>query len=141
MKDNPHTQKYQFEMPTSILSAEDRMRGLLLDIRNIEKQLGDKVRYSKEGKQLTRAEYQSWYSRIRASLVYKLTEYSELRAWIRRRRRELAARDMEIEDPADPTQILMATRDILRSVMDGDHDPSDIGDLHEVIEQYLTHVA
>jgi len=135
-----HSSKYRFIEPASIRDAKDRLKALLLDIRNIEKQLGDHVRTNRDGVELSPKEYVVWHSRTRASLVYKQNEYQELKDWIRERRREIESKEVDINNPNDPRQLLLAARAVLRSVMDGD-EPDDIGHVYAVIEQHLIHAA
>jgi hypothetical protein len=135
-----HSSKYRFVEPRSIREAKDRLKALLLDIRNIEKQLGDHVRTNRDGVELTSKEYVVWHSRTRASLVYKQNEYQELKDWVRERRREIESKEVKIEDPNDPRQLLLAAHAVLRSVMDGDA-PAQLGHVFSVIDQHLIHAA
>lgn len=136
---SPHSHKYVFHAPSSIREARQRMKGLLLDIRNIEKQLGDPVRLDRDGNPLKTEDYRNWYSRIRASLIYKQTEYAELKDWVRNRRIEVAAEQLEITDPTDSRQLLIAAKAVLRDVLDGEADPLDAGHVYALIEQHLVH--
>lgn len=135
-----HKAKYRFVEPVSIQDATDRLKALHLDMRNIEKQLGDHIRTNRDGVELSPKEYIVWHSKTRASLVYKQHEYIELKDWIKRRRREIDSKEINIEDPDDPRQLLIAARAVLRAVMDGD-EPEEIGQVMTVIEKHLTHAA
>lgn len=142
MKSSPHAEKYRFHEPSSIREARTRMKMLLLDIRNIEKQLGDPVRLARDGSEMPLSEYRSWYSRIRASLVYKQTEYGELKDWVKERRRSLFAEEVvDVTNPDDPRQLLLVTRSLLREILDGGHDPARVGEVFTIIEQHLLHAA
>lgn len=135
-----HAAKYRFVEPTSIREAKERQKALLLDLRNIEKQLGDSVRTNRDGEPLSSKEYVHWRSRTRASYVYKQNEYAELKDWIRERRRQLEAAKIEITDPNDARQLLLSARLVLRSVLNGE-EPEDLGHVYSVIEQHLTHAG
>ncbi len=135
-----HSSKYRFIEPESIREANDRLKSLLLDIRNIEKQLGDHVRTNRDGDELTPEEYIVWNSKTRASLVYKQYEQQELKHWIRERRRQIDASKVDIDDPNDARQLLMAARTVLRSVLRGE-EPDHLGQVATVIEQYLIHAS
>ena len=135
-----HSSKYRFVEPVSIRDAKDRLKALLLDIRNIEKQLGDHIRTNRDGVELSPKEYVAWHSRTRASLVYKQNEYQELKDWVLERRREVESKEVDIEDPNDPRELLLAARAVLRSVLDGD-EPDDIGLVYAVIDQHLIHAG
>jgi len=136
----PHSAKYRFVEPASIREAKERQKALLLDLRNIEKQLGDHVRMNRDGEPLSPKEYVQWRSRTRASYVYKQNEYAELKDWIRERRRQLEAAQVKITDPNDARQLLLGARAVLRSVLNGE-EPENLGDMFNVIEQHLTHAG
>jgi Arc/MetJ-type ribon-helix-helix transcriptional regulator len=138
---SPHESKYAFAAPRTIREAKDRMKILYRDIRNIEKQLGDGIRYDRSGQPVASDEYRNWSSRIRASLVYKQVEYAELKDWIAERRRELDARKAGIEDPNNPRELLRVARLLLRDVLDGKPVPEIAGPLYTAIDQHLIHAA
>ncbi len=137
----PHENKYRFNPPETIREAKERMLILLRDIWNIEKQRGDAVRYTREGVELTPEEFQNWRSRISASHVFKKTEYQELKHWIKERRRELDAKEAQIEDPNNPRELLLLAKQVLDQILAGNLDPDKIGRAFSVIEQYLVHAA
>lgn len=136
-----HASKYKFVEPTSIREAKDRQKALLLDLRNIEKQLGDHVRTNREGDPLSPKEYVQWRSRTRASYVYKQNEYAELKDWIKERRRYIEAKRVKISNPDNQRELLVAAHAALRAVLNGDEHDEFIGQVYSVIEQHLTHAA
>lgn len=138
---SPHESKYQFIVPESISEATDRMMILLRDIWNIEKQLGDAVRYTHEGVELTAQEFNNWHSRISASRVFKMTEYQALKHWRKEARRRNLTKKLGIEDPNNPTELLIVARTILDDVLEGKADPDKIGRVFTAIERYLVHIA
>lgn len=136
---SPH-EKYNFEEPTTIREAKDRLMILLTDIRSIEKQLTDFERRDRSGEVLSREEYLRWRSRTRASQIFKQTEYARLKDWILERRRSIEAEEIDIERVNDARDILRAARIILRKAIDKGA-PADVGRLYNVVDQYLYHAA
>lgn len=137
---SPHAHKYEFDPPQNIEAAQARMRGLLIDIMNIEKQLAPGDRRGTDGNPLPRNEYRSWRSRTHASLVFKRVEYSDLKSWILHRRREIEASDVSIANPDDPRAVLLGVRALLRDLLDRNVDHPDLGAVYNVVEQHLQHV-
>lgn len=136
---SPHAHKYTFNPPGSIMEANDRMRELFIDIMNIEKQLSQGEKRGFDGRLLPRNEYKSWRSRTHASLVYKRTEYHDLKAWILQRRREVEAAEVQINNPNDPRDVLLAVRALLRDLLDDNVDHGDLGVVYNVVDQHLQH--
>lgn len=138
---SPHDSKYAFTPPKNIKEAEERRLILLRDIWNIEKQLTDPgERFAPSGKPMTASEYRSWYSRIRASLIYKQFERAKLAAWIKERREEVALAKVAIAED-DPRSMLIAARKALRKALDGDTDDPFVGKVFTAIERHLLHAA
>lgn len=136
---SPHAYKYEFEPPASIRTAQLRMRDLLIDIMNIEKQLSHAERRGPDGKPLSKQEYRHWRSRTHASLVFKRAEYTDLKAWILNRRREIEAAELNIRDPNSPRDVLMACRALLRDLLDSGVKHEDLGVVYNVVDQTLQH--
>jgi hypothetical protein len=136
---SPHSYKYEFKAPTSIKSAQQRMRDLLIDIMNIEKQLSYSERRGPDGKLLSTQEYKYWRSRTHASLVFKRAEYTDLKAWILNRRREIEASELGIRDPNSPREVLVACRALLRELLDNGVQHEDLGVVYNVVDQTLQH--
>jgi hypothetical protein len=138
---SPHDSKYAFTPPESIKEAQDRSLILLRDIWNIEKQLTDpSARLTPSGEEMTAREYSHWYSRIRASLIYKQFEKAKLKQWIKERREEVALQRLSIVED-DPRSMLIAARTALRKALDGDQDDPYVGKVFTAIERHLLHAA
>jgi hypothetical protein len=115
------------------------MRDLLIDIMNIEKQLSYSERRGPDGKLLSTQEYKYWRSRTHASLVFKRAEYTDLKAWILNRRREIEASELGIRDPNSPREVLVACRALLRELLDNGVQHEDLGVVYNVVDQTLQH--
>lgn len=136
---SPHAHKYEFTPPASILDAQSRLRELLIDILNIEKQLTTSEKFDHNGRPLSRREYRSWRSRTHASLVFKRIEYGDLKNWIMLRRREIEASEVRVRDPNNPRDVLLAVRALLRDLLDQNVDHQDLGIVYNVVDQQLHH--
>lgn len=136
---SPHAYKYEFQPPDTILDAQARLRDLLIDIMNIEKQLTTSEKFGPGGKPLSRREYRAWRSRTHASLVYKKIEYGDLKNWIVLRRREVEASEIRVLDPNDSRDVLRAVRALLRDLLDKSVDHQDLGVVYNVVDQHLHH--
>lgn len=136
---SPYAHKYEFRTPASIIEAQQRMRELLIDIMNIEKQLTTSEKFGPDGKPLSRREYKAWRSRTHASLVFKKIEYGDLKRWVVHRRRELDAEEIRVRNPDNPREVLVAVRALLRDLLDQNVDHQDLGVVYNVVDQQLHH--
>jgi hypothetical protein len=128
----------QFIEPSTIAEAISRKRMLERDIWNIERQLAE-PRREQDGKPIDRKQYRSWRSKAHTSLVFKKAEQAFLKDWIIERRRAIEAGKLGIFDPNDPKELLVKTRAVLKKALAGDD--LELGQLYNVIDQYLQHAA
>jgi hypothetical protein len=97
-----------FEEPASVEEAEARMAELVLDMREIEVQLGDRNRTGSDGQRLSSDEYHAWRQRASVALVYKQREYQLLKRWVRNRRRRATAEVLDVAPAGAPGLLLQA---------------------------------
>jgi hypothetical protein len=139
-----HDYKYTFVEPRSIREAKMRLHEVQKDIWNMEKQLGDKTpRFNHdENRPMTPAEQKAWRSKkIRPKHIFAQVERARLMDWIAERRREATAEKLQVTNPNDGREILIAARTVIRKVLDEKDEPDELGRLFDVIEQFLVHAA
>lgn len=87
--------------PTTLDEAKTEANRLLLEIEDIQCQLGDRNRIQ-NGQRLAYADYWGWRQKAVYARQKKLEVYRQLKAWIRVRRGKEMARRREVEHGDDP---------------------------------------
>ncbi len=133
---HPHPQRQQeFEKPTSLRQARDRLREITTNIMNVEKQLGDRRRE----RTMKGPDYDTWREKTKAARIFMVSEQQFVRDWILERRRQLDSKKVGIWPHNDPRSIIQRTIVEGRKALAGEGN-----ELAAVLDQadlYLTHDA
>ena len=82
-----------FVEPTSIEDAEERRCELIINIQEIQTQLGDKQRTDEQGARLDKRDYWEWKSKAQFALNKRLSALRLLKAWIHKNRQDIPLPD------------------------------------------------
>jgi hypothetical protein len=130
-----HQDKYQFNPPTAMKDAKERLRDVTTNILNVEKQLGDEGRKARMGP----SEYQEWREKTKAAKIYMISEQQSLKDWIFERRRALQAEMYDIWSHKDPRALLQQAIVEGRLALAGKE--NDLSQVLELAELCLNHDA
>jgi hypothetical protein len=120
-------QRYSFDPPESIKKGKRRLRILLREIRDIDRQLGDRS--------ATRTS--QWRAKALTSKAYKHAEYDYLKEEVQELRHLHAAREADVYPPNDPRHLLLRLRDeVSRELRE---EPNNLRHVLAVIDRYFEH--
>lgn len=131
-----HRATHGFQTPQSIEDAERRHGTLVVELHNIEAQLGNRNATGPDGQRKDSSEYWDWRNRAIIARKHVLAEMRALKAWIKEQRRvrihDRAAN--EGYDARDPESLLRAAYHLM-----GDVEGDDVLLLRDAIQDYLSH--
>lgn len=121
------TERYAFNEPDSIKECKQRLRVLRREIRDIDRQLGDKS--------LRRTDV--WRAKALSSRAYKETEYDYLKEELIELRRLLTAREADVYHHNDPRHLLLRLREEVGKKMK--REPNKLKNVIAVVDRYFEH--
>lgn len=133
----PHSRsdRYEFDVPTSLKEALARFHSSKIHLLNVEKQLGDKRR----ARQMEPHEYDTWREKTKAARIFIVAERQFLLEWIRERRRQLDAKKVDIWPVDDPRALLQRAVVEGRKALRGEE--NELAAVLDAADVYLTHIA
>jgi len=126
---------YDFELPTTLRGARDRLRMVTIDIMNVEKQLGDLRRK----KQMGADQYENWREKTKAAKIFMVTEQQTIKDWILERRRQLDSKKVGIWPHDDPRSIIQRAISEGRKALAGE--PNELAAVLDLGDLFLNHDA
>lgn len=83
--------------PTTVAEGEQRRETLVIEVKEIEAQLGNRDRTDETGRRLSGEEYWTWRQRAQYSVTQKQKELILLRGWLKQHRTDNTNHDRLID--------------------------------------------
>lgn len=102
--------------PISIEDAENQILALLVDINEIEAQLGDRDKKDSTGSRLWGEDYWSWRTKANSARVAKINHRAKLKKWIKDQRQNVRENMAEEAKSSGLQGLIVATTDLLHKL-------------------------
>lgn len=126
---------YDFDLPTTLRGARERLRDVTVDIMNVEKQLGDVRRK----KQMGTDQYDNWREKTKAAKIFMVAEQQAIKDWILERHRQLESRKVGIWPHNDPRSIIQRAVSEGRKALAGEE--NELAAVLDLADLFLNHDA
>ncbi len=127
----------EFVPPESMAEAKNREHEMVRTIMSLENKLGSQERKNYDGSEVPQAEYRDWRTRTAYKLSRTKIELTEVRRWIKDRRRQITLDEIPGE-ASHPVRLLAEARRFLKEHKNVLLDTG-AGALQAAIDDYLIH--